>query len=97
MSNSFGDLVMEPMPKMDREAFVTTMRQKMEAMLGQVADAINNAPDGYIISGSEEKVRDLFAELRQQAFELGLQKRIDAAQAAFSPSEGGCVGKEPAQ
>ncbi|MBX9681954.1 MAG: hypothetical protein K2X38_24620 [Gemmataceae bacterium] len=33
------------------------MRQSMEAMLGQVADAINDAPDGYIIAGSEEKVR----------------------------------------
>ena len=88
---------MEPMPKMDREAFVTAMRQQMESMLGQVADAINNAPDGHIISGSEEKVRDLFAELRQQAFEMGLQKRIDAAQAAFSPSEGGRVGKEPSE
>ena len=79
---------MEAMPKLDRDEFVTAMRQKMEAMLGQVADAINNAPDGHIISGSEEKVRDLFAELRQQAFEIGLQKRIDAAQAAFSPSTG---------
>ena len=63
------------------------MRQKMEAVLGQVADAINSAPDGYLISGSEEKVRDLFAEARQQAFEVGLQMRIDAAEAAFSPSE----------
>jgi hypothetical protein len=63
------------------------MRQKMEAMLLQVADAINDAPDGYIISGSEEKVRDLFAEMRQQAFEMGLQMRVDTAEAAFSPSE----------
>jgi methylmalonyl-CoA mutase cobalamin-binding subunit len=85
---------MEPMPKIDRDAFVTAMRQQMEAMLGQVADAINNAPDGAVISGSEEKVRDLFAELRQRAFERGLQKRIDAAQAAFSPSEGNRDGKE---
>lgn len=79
---------MEPMPKLNRDEFVTAMRQKVESMLGQVADAINDAADGHIISGSEEKVRDLFAELRQQAFEMGLQKRIDAAQAAFSPSEG---------
>jgi hypothetical protein len=88
---------MEPMPKMNRDDFVTAMRQKMEAMLGQVADAINNAPDGGIIPGSEEKVRDLFAELREQAFELGLQKRIDAAEAAFSPSEGNRDRKESPQ
>src|SRR5215218_8422677 len=80
-------LAMEPMPKLLREEYLAVIRQKMEAVLGQVADAINNAPDGYIIAGSEEKVRDLFAEARQRAFELGLQMRIDAAEAAFPPSE----------
>ncbi len=85
---------MKPMPKMAREEYLAHMRQKMEAMLGQVADAINDAPDGYIIAASEEKVRDLFAELRQQAFETGLQMRIDAAEAAFSPSEAPADPKE---
>jgi hypothetical protein len=75
------------MPKLDREAYLTQMRQQMETVLGQVADAINNAPDGHIISGSECQVRDLFSHLRQRAFELGLQMRVDAAEAAFSPSE----------
>ena len=88
---------MEPMPKMSREQYVLALRQKMEAMLGQVADAINNAPDGYIIADSEEKVRDLFADLRQQAFELGLQMRVDAAEAAFSPSEALPDRQEPSQ
>jgi hypothetical protein len=87
---------MEPMPKMSREEYLAVMRQKMEAMLGQVADAINSAPDGYIIAGSEEKVRDLFAELRQQAFETGLQMRVDAAEAAFPPSKAPADRQEPA-
>jgi acyl transferase domain-containing protein len=87
---------MEPMPKMSRAEYLAVMRKKMEAMLGQVADAINNAPDGYVIAGSEEKVRDLFAELRQQAFETGLQMRVDAAEAAFSPSEAPADQQEPA-
>jgi hypothetical protein len=90
-------LVMEPMPKMSREEFVVAFKQKMEAMLGQVADAINNAPDGYIIAGSEEKVRDLFADLRKQAFGTGLQMRIDAAEAAFPPSEAPPDRQEPPQ
>lgn len=88
---------MEPMPKMSRDEFVIAFKQKMEAMLGQVADAINNAPDGYIIAGSEEKVRDLFADLRKEAFETGLQMRIDAAEAAFSPSEELPHRQEPPQ
>jgi hypothetical protein len=88
---------MEPMPKMSCDEYLVVMRQKMEAMLGQVAEAINNAPDGYIIAGSEEKVRDLFADLRQQAFEVGLQMRIDAAEAAFSPSEALPDRQEPSR
>lgn len=87
---------MEPMPKMSREEYLAVMRKKMEAMLLQVADAINNAPDGYIIAGSEEKVRDLFAEMRQQAFEMGLQMRVDTAEAAFSPSEAPADQQKPA-
>jgi hypothetical protein len=56
-------------PKLSRDEFIAQMRARMEAMLGQVADAINDAPPGQIISGSEEQVRDLFADLRRQAFE----------------------------
>ena len=79
---------MSPEPKLSRDEFIAQMRAKMEAMLGQVADAINDAPPVHIISGSEEQVRDLFADLRQQAFETGLQMRVDAAEAASPPSEG---------
>jgi hypothetical protein len=79
---------MESTPRMSREEFIDRMRQKMEEALGLVADAINQAPPGQIIAGSEEEVRDVFADLRQQAFEMGLQMRVDAAEAAFPPSEG---------
>jgi hypothetical protein len=44
----------------------------MEAMLGQVADAINNAPDGHIIAGSECQVREV------QASGETLRKLIEA-------------------
>lgn len=84
-------------PRLSRDEFIAQMRIKMEAMLGQVADAINDAPPGHIISGSEERVRDLFADLRQQAFEKGLQMRVDAAEAAFPPSEGREHGQDQAQ
>ncbi len=88
---------MEPMPKLDREAYLTEMRRQMETMLGQVADAINNAKDGEIIAGSECQVRDLFAAVRQKAFELGLQMRVNAAEAAFSPSGGSDDRETPAE
>jgi len=88
---------MESPPKMSRDEFITRMRAKVEEVLGRVADAINEALLGQIISGSEESVRDSFADLRQGAFEMGLQMRIDAAEAAFPPSEGPKHGQDEAQ
>jgi hypothetical protein len=78
----------ETTPKLTRDAFIERMRTKMEEAFGKVADAVNEAPPGRIIAGSEEEVRDIFAGLRQDAFETALQMRIDAAEAAFPPSEG---------
>lgn len=79
-------------PKLSRDEFIKEMRQKMETMLGRVADAIDEAPPGRIISGSEEQVRDLFG-----GFVQGLQMRVDAVEAAFSPSEGPRDGQAEVQ
>ncbi len=81
-------LAMPSEPKLSRDEFIKQMREKTEEALGKVADAINEAPPGRVIAGSEEQVRDLFGDLRKQAFEKGLQMRVDAAEAAFPPSEG---------
>jgi hypothetical protein len=88
------NLAMESPPKLSREEFIQQMPKKMEEALGKVADAVNEAPPGRIIAGSEEEVRDLFAGLRKDAFETALQMRIDAAEAAFPPSEGPNYGQE---
>jgi hypothetical protein len=87
---------MEPMPQLDRAAFIQQMRQEAETLLGQVADAINTSADGHIIAGSECQVRDLFHKFKQKTYELGLQMRTDAAEAAFSPSAGRRDGEEAA-
>ena len=84
-------------PKLSRDEFITRMRETMEATLGQVADAINQAAPGQIIAGSEERVRDLFADLRKDAYQTGVQMRLDAAEAAFPPSEGPEHRSEEAQ
>jgi hypothetical protein len=88
---------MSTTPRISRDEYIEQMRREMEKVLGKVADAINEAPPGAVISGSEEKVRDLFADLREQAFEKGLQMRVDAAEAAFPPSEGPEHGQEETQ
>ena len=84
-------------PKLSREAYVRAMRQRVEQTLGAIADAVNDATAGKIITDSEEKVRDLFAKLRQDAFEQAVQMRVDAAEAAFSPSEGSSDAKVQTQ
>jgi hypothetical protein len=88
---------MESTPQLSRQEFIERMRQKVEEALGRVADAVNGAPPGQVIAGSEEPVRDLFADLRRDAYEMAMQMRVDAAEAAFPPSEGPGLGPGQAQ
>jgi hypothetical protein len=74
-------------PEMDREVLKRRMREELDALVEGMADALDDAPAGRIIRDSEEKVRDLFAEFRQKAFQEAVQLKVDAAEAAFSPSE----------
>lgn len=68
------------------DQFVESMQQEMQQYLQSVMKAVNNAPDGDWIGGSEEQVRDLSADFRRQVFEKAVQLKVDAAEAAFSPS-----------
>lgn len=78
---------METSPRVSPQQFADSMKQEFEEFAKQVMDAVNDAPDGQWIVGSEEQVRDLCAAMRQRVFEKALQKRVDAAEAAFPPSE----------
>ena len=78
---------MEAVAKLSREAYVEAMRAKLEELLARVADAVHDAPPGRVLDGSEEQVRDRFARFRQQADETAVQMRVDAAEAAFPPSD----------
>jgi hypothetical protein len=71
--------------KPDVDGYLRQMRQEMEACLREVGQAVNAAPDGAWIDGSEMAVRDVFPRRRQPAYERALQMRMDATQAAFSP------------
>lgn len=74
-------------PKLDLDEYRKKMREAFEQTMNQVADAVNNARRGRWIRDSEEKARDVLEEFRRVAFETAVQMRIDAAEAAFSPSE----------
>jgi hypothetical protein len=80
---------MDRLLTMDKEQFVARMQAEVRRVLEGVADAVNEAPQGNVISGSEMRVRDLMGELRRTAFETALQMRVDSTESSFSPSEGG--------
>jgi len=88
---------METSPRVSPQQFAESMKQEVEEFAKQVMEAVNDAPDGQWIAGSEEQVRDLCAEMRRKVFERALQKRVDAAEAAFPPSgrpdDGQAVGE----
>jgi hypothetical protein len=87
---------MDRLLRMDKEEYLRQMRQEVERILGQVADAVNDAPDGNVINGSEMQVRDLMGELRKAAYEKAVQMRIDSTESSFPPSAGR-VGPAPAE
>ena len=79
---------MDRLLTMDKEQFISDMQAEVRRLLGEVADAVNNAPDGNVINGSEMAVRDAMVELQRRAFEKAVQMRIDSTESSFSPSGG---------
>jgi len=82
------------LPRLDRRAYEEQMRAEFERALGEVADAVDGAPQGRVIRDSEEKARDALDRFRQGAYEKAIQMKVNAAEAAFPPSEQRHDGKE---
>jgi hypothetical protein len=80
---------MDAMPKVDRETYREQMRAEVERVLAEVADAVDRAPKGRVIRDSEEPAREALDRFRRVAYEKAVQLKVDAAEAAFPPSEGG--------
>ncbi len=78
---------MQQQPQLSADDLLAQLRGKFDQLCQQVADAVNRAPAGKVIDASEEVVRDLFADLRQATYQAAVQLRLDAAQAAFPPSQ----------
>jgi hypothetical protein len=80
--------VMAGLSRMDKLEYVERMQAECRRIMEQVADAVNAAPTGNVINGSEMQVRDLMEEFRQKTFEVAVQMRIDSHESTFSPSKG---------
>lgn len=76
----------DSLPKLDRAKLLEELIAEAERTVNEVADAVDEAPSGRIIRDSEEKARDALDRFRQVVYERTLQAKVDAAEAAFSPS-----------
>ena len=74
------------LPGIDTEKLSQLLKKDFEDCVTEVVEAIDTATAGAIIDDSEEPVRMATGKLRQKIFEKALQMKVDAAQAAFSPS-----------
>ncbi len=72
--------------KLDRAKLREELLAEFDRVVVEVADAIDDASYGRIIRDSEEKARDTLDRFRQIVYERALQGKVDAAEAAFSPS-----------
>ena len=88
---------MDEVPQVKTELLIGVVLERVEDAIRKIMEAVNAAPAGELIAGSEEAVRDITGELRRQLFEAAIQQRIDAAEAAFSPSGGREVRAEETQ
>ena len=75
------------LPEIDDGKLKELLKKDFEDCIAEVVEAIDTAKAGSIIDESEEPVRIATGKLRQKIFEKALQMKMDAASAAFSPSE----------
>lgn len=74
-------------PKLDRAALRARLIAEFERTVTEVADAVDNAPAGHVIRDSEEPARVALDRFRKTVYEAAVQAKLNAAEAAFPPSE----------
>ena len=68
------------------------MLAAFEEAMARVMTAVNEAPDGNVMGGSEHEVRRLMDEFKRRTFEAATQLAADSKGSAFSPSGGSADG-----
>ena len=88
---------MNPEPQASADDLAACLREQFELLCKDITAAVNSAAAGRVITDSEEKVRDLLARFRQQSYQAAVQLRLEAAQAAFPPSDPSRHRQAPAE
>ena len=74
------------------EGSADTLKAKMSALfeetMAEVMAAVNAAPAGNVIRGSELRVKQLMDDFKRKTFEAAAQLAADSQESAFSPSDG---------
>ena len=79
---------MDGLPQISAEKVKAYLRGELDEVAEKIAAAVNAAGKGRLIDDSEEPIRDLMDELRRGVYEMAIQEKVNAAEAAFPPSEG---------
>lgn len=74
------------LPRLDRAALRAKLLAQFEQTVTEVADAVDKAPSGRVIADSEEPARVALDRFRAAVYQAAVQAKLDAAEAAFSPS-----------
>ena len=80
---------MDRLAKITKDELIRRMREEFEKTMAEVTAAVNDAADGHLIDGSEERCRDVLGEFRRRAYEMAVQMRVEATEADPSFSPGG--------
>ena len=75
------------LPLIDAGKLKELMLKEFEQCIADVTQAVNDGRAGSVIDDSEEPVRQAMGRFRQQVFENAIQMKVNAAEAAFSPSQ----------
>ena len=69
---------MDRLAKIDKDELIRHMRGEFEATMEHVAKAVNAAPDGHLIDGSDGACRNALMEFMRVTYEKALQMRVGA-------------------
>jgi len=84
---------MSQSPRVPPEEFVESMKDDLEQYAKEVMEAVNQAADGEWIAGSEERVRDLSAEMRQRVLSGRCRSESTRRKPLFPPPHHPTTGK----
>lgn len=84
---------MSGLPQISPIQLKAFLHAQVEEFAEKLADRMNQAQPGRLIADTEEEVRKLIHEFGQAAYQAALQQKVDAADAAFSPSGGSADGR----